>query len=142
MKTLSLFILALFVFVQCKKENRDPAPEVISIVGKWRVVEYKQIYGDSTVTQPVAQASSHVYEIRYDGVLLNGNGYVPCCIPSSYSLNGTAFVPKPAKPVELDPICSYALCRGCPEMKLTQTAPDSLVMETCEGSLSILVREK
>ncbi len=142
MKTLSLFILALFVFVQCKKENRDPAPEITSIVGKWRIVEYRQTSGDSIVTRPVLRANSYIYEFRYDGVLLNGNGYVPCCLPSEYSLNGTAFVPKPTAPVELDPICATSLCGICPDIKLTQTAPDSLVMEACGGALGVFVREK
>lgn len=142
MKRFLHLTLILFAFTQCKKENRDPLPEIASIVGKWRVVENIQTRGDSVITDPVAKAQSYVYEFRYDGVLLNAGGYVPCCLPSKYSLNGTPFVPNPATPVELDPVCAYSLCAVCPEMKLTQTSPDSLVMTTCPGSARVFVREK
>ncbi len=142
MKTFALYVLVLFAFVQCKKENRDPLPEVASIVGKWRIVEYKQIRDDSTVTQKVSNADSYLYEIRYDGVLLNEAGYVPCCLPVEYSLNGKAFTPKPATALELDPVCSYSLCAPCPEMKLTLISPDRLTMETCTGYFSTFTREK
>jgi len=142
MKRLPLLLLALFAFLQCKKENRDPMPGIASIVGKWRIVENRQTLGDSIVTEAVPKVNSYVYEFRFDGVLLNSSGYVPCCLPSHYFLNGKAFVPAPATPVELDPICAYSLCAACPEMKLTQTSPDSLAIETCAGSARVFIREK
>lgn len=143
MTRLLLSLLVLIAFAGCKKEN-DPAPlhEIASIVGKWRAVESRQTLGDSTTTRPVPKQNSWIYEFRFDGVLLNANGYVPCCLPSQYYLNGNAFKPKPAIPTELDPSCAYSLCAACPEMNVTQTSPDSLVIETCKGSFTTFAREE
>jgi hypothetical protein len=142
MTRLLLSILIILAFAGCRKENNPiPLEEIASIVGKWRVVEYRQVRGDSTTTQQVPKQNSWVYEFRYDGVVLNENGYVPCCLPSLYFLNGNEFKPKPAKPAELDPSCAYSLCAACPEMKITQTSPDSLTIETCQGSFTTFARE-
>jgi hypothetical protein len=137
-----LFILMLLTFAGCKKENNPvPSPEVASIVGKWRAVEYRQSRGDSTITQPLTEENSWVYEFRFDGVVLNERGYVPCCLPSIYYLNGKEFRPDRTVPAELDPSCAYSLCVACPEMKITQTSPDSLTIENCKNYFTTFVRK-
>jgi hypothetical protein len=95
---LLLSILILLALAGCKKEE-DPTPlrEIASIVGKWHAVEYRQTRGDSTITQLVAKQNAWVYEFRVDGVILNKNGYKPCCLPSTYFLNGNEFKPNPSK---------------------------------------------
>ncbi|MCE6988639.1 hypothetical protein [Dyadobacter sp. CY323] len=138
-----LSILILLAFAGCRKENNPiPLREITPIVGKWRVIDQRQVRGDSTIIEPVPKQNSWVYEFRYDGVLLNESGYVPCCLPSQYFLNGREFKPKPDKPAVLDPACAYSLCAACPELNVTQTHPDTLFIETCKGNFKTFVREK
>ena len=136
-----LIICLLFAFLQCKNEDIEPLQNISSIVGKWRVVEYWRTSGDSTITQTVSKEKSWVYEIRSDGIILNENGNKPCCLPPKYFLNGKEFEPKPAKKVELDPICALSLCATCPELRITQTSPDSITIETCPGYATVFIRE-
>jgi len=137
----SLIIIILLTVIGCKKENETPLPEITSIVGKWRATEYRQTIGDSTTIQPLSRVNSWTYEFRSDGIILNKNGKIPCCLPLEYFLNGKQFWPKPVIPAELDPVCAYSLCAACPEMQITQTSSDSLRIETCKGSFTSFVRE-
>lgn len=139
------FVLIVLAFVQCR-ENRNvdpvPLPEIASIAGKWRVVAYSQALGDSMITDTVARENAAFYVFRYDGVLVNENGYMPCCLPRNYFLNGNFFEATPLKPVEYDPGCQYVYCAGCPEMTITTPTADNLLIETCQGTFTSLVREK
>lgn len=145
MSKLSLVFLVLLVFLQCRKDDKvdpEPIPEIASIVGKWRVTNYIQTVGDSLFTSPVAKENSLLFVFRFDGVLVNENGYMPCCLPQKYFLNGNLFEAKPLAPVEYDPGCKYVDCAGCAEMTIKRPTADSLLIETCKGSYTTLVREK
>ncbi|GGB96508.1 hypothetical protein [Dyadobacter sediminis] len=141
----TLFILTFLAFVQCRESRKvdpEPLPEIASIAGKWRVIAYSRASGDSLITDTVTTENAAFYVFRYDGVLVNENGYRPCCLPQNYFLNENFFEAKPLKPVESDPACQYVYCGGCPEMTLTTPTADNLLMETCKGTYTSLVREK
>jgi hypothetical protein len=141
MNRFSLLVLILLAFSQCKKDDPEPFPEIALIVGKWRVVSYSRTVGDSLITSPVSKENSSIYEFRFDGVLLNEKGNMPCCLPQKYIFNGNVFEAKPHAPVLPDPSCIYVDCAPCPEMKITRPMADSLLIETCEGFYTSLVRE-
>jgi len=142
MKKLITFVLLLTVFTQCKKrEDPEPLPEIASIVGKWRVTAYSHIAGDSLVTTPASDGQATIYQFRFDGAFLDENGYMPCCLPQKFTLNGQPFEQKPLAPVKLDPICSSVYCITCPEMKITTPIADVIMIETCKGNFMTLARE-
>jgi len=145
MSKLSLVFLVLLAFLQCRKNNKadpEPLPEIASIVGKWRIVAQIQTVGDSLITNPVAEENASLYVFRFDGILVNEKGNMFCCLPQNYFLNGNLFESKPLVPVEYDPGCKYVDCAGCPEMTIIQSTSDSLLIETCKGSYTSLVRQK
>ncbi|KAA6438334.1 hypothetical protein FEM33_16700 [Dyadobacter flavalbus] len=140
-----LFILIFLAFVQCRESRKadpEPLPEIAAIAGKWRVIGYSRASGDSLITDTVARENAVFYMFRYDGVLVNEKGFRPCCLPQNYFLNGKFFEAKPLKPVEFDPACQNVYCAGCPEMAITTPAADNLLIETCKGTYTSLVREK
>ncbi|MCE7060300.1 hypothetical protein [Dyadobacter sp. CY343] len=144
MNKLLLILLVLIGFSQCKKDNPapEPLPEVASIVGKWRVIAYGRTVGDSLVTEPVPAGERTVYEFRYDGMLLNEKGYLPCCISQRLVIDGKLFVPKPLGPVESDPSCIFLDCAPCPQVSITRPTADNLLIEPCTGIFMTLAREK
>ncbi|QRR02482.1 hypothetical protein [Dyadobacter sandarakinus] len=135
-------VLFLIALTACKKDSIAPVEEIAAIVGKWRIVKQQYNIADSTVTEAVPRGSSWVYVFRADGVLVNENGYKPCCIPEQYSLNGKEFKPEPANPAIFDPFCANVYCVSCPEMSITHTTPDTLVIETCSKDFKTFVREQ
>lgn len=142
MNRLAAFVLILTSIVACRKDNLVPEEEVAGIVGKWRVVEQQYTIGDSTVKAEVPEENAWIYLFRPDGVLVNENGYMPCCRPQQYFLNGKWFEPKPAIPALLDPFCANVYCAYCPEMSVKQLSTDVIVIEICDGNFQTFVREK
>jgi len=137
--------MVILTSVQCREDKKvdpEPLPKIASIVGKWRVIAYTQTLGDSLITDSVAKENSYLYVFRFDGVLVNEKGYMPCCLPQKYFLNGSLFEAKPLAPAEFDPSCEYVYCAGCPEMRITRPTAVSLLIETCKGSYISLVQEK
>ncbi|MCF0072837.1 hypothetical protein LZD49_20320 [Dyadobacter sp. CY261] len=142
MNKVSLFILVLIAFGQCKTNDLEPVPEIASIVGKWKVTAYSRTVGDSLITESVLKDETIIMVIRHDGVIADEQGRQRCCSPSKYLFNGKEFIPKPAATV--DPAdCSLVLCNPCMEMKITtpMSDPNVLAIE-CDGSYTWYVREK
>jgi len=138
MNRIVLLVLLLFAFTNCKRDERDPISSFAGIAGTWRPIEH--ISPDS-VTVPVTNADSNIVIFRFDGVMLNKNGYKPCCAPTSYTVNGIFMEVKPLIPVELDPICALVNCGSCPDFRIINSKPDELTTY-CEGYSTRFIREK
>lgn len=138
---LLLFLMA-FALVDCKdKKDPEPLPELKDLVGKWRLVEYEYIRGDTVVKDVVSKENSRFIQFRYDGILLDELGQSSCCPPSSYLLNGNTFEIKTigaAPPA--GPNCYLVLCGVCPQWQLTLQG-DSLSTQACTDSKTRYVRE-
>jgi len=141
MNKVLLFILTLIAFVQCKKDSPLALADIHPIVGEWRLTSYKGTDGSTTVPDTTGQSRSLLIEIRADGVIVDGYGRLSCCPPSKYLFNDREFVPQPTAPVEYPP-CPFILCGPCPEMRISMTAPDILLVQSCGGGTSTYVREK
>jgi len=138
MNRLILFILIGFAFTTCKKDERDPVAELAAITGTWKPIARTS---SDFVTTPVTNPEPDVIEFRYDGVMLNKNGFRPCCTPLSYTVNGIYMNIKPQAPAELDPVCATASCLSCQNFQVMQDNPDELITY-CNGFSTRFVREK
>ncbi|TLU90310.1 hypothetical protein [Dyadobacter sediminis] len=138
MNRIVLFVLLLFAFTNCKKDERDPISSFANIAGTWRPIEHTS---PDSVTVPVTNAESNIVVFRFDGVMLNKNGYLPCCAPTSYTVNGISMQVKPLIPVELDPICALVNCASCPNFRIVKNKPNELTTYCGEYSTRF-VRER
>ncbi|TLU92061.1 hypothetical protein [Dyadobacter sediminis] len=138
MNRLIHFILLLFAFTNCKKDERDPVALLASLTGIWRPVERTS---PDFVTVAVTNAEPDILEFRFDGVILNRNGFRSCCTPNSYTVNGVYLNITPPLPAELDPLCIAASCVSCQDLHVIQNKPDELTMY-CNGNATKFIREK
>ena len=141
MKRLSLVILVLIAFVQCKKDSPIPLGKIQPIVGEWRITACKDTDGKTTVPDTSMKGRSLITVIRPDGVIVDGVGRMSCCPASKYFFNDREFIPRPTAPVEPS-LCPFVLCGACPELRIIMPAPDILHVQNCGGGTSIYVREK
>nr|WP_295927622.1 hypothetical protein [uncultured Dyadobacter sp.] len=142
MNKITLFVLALIAFGQCKKSDLEPVPEIARIVGKWRPTVFSYTLGDSLVSKPVPEGDAISIVIRHDGVIADDQGRQGCCSPRKYSFNGKEFIPKPAATVDPSD-CSLVLCKACVDMQITtpMSDPDVLAI-ACSGQYTMYAREK
>lgn len=137
-----LLLLITFALTHCKdKKDPGPLPELQGLVGKWRLVGYEHVNGDTITREVVRKENSQLVQFRYDGILLNELGQSSCCPPSSYLLNGKTFDIKTigtAPPTSQH--CYLVLCGVCPQWQLTLQG-DSLAVQVCTESKTMYVRE-
>nr|WP_295921995.1 hypothetical protein [uncultured Dyadobacter sp.] len=137
-----LLLLTILALTDCKdKKDPGPLPELQELVGKWRLVGYEHVNGDTVMKESVRKENSQLVQFRYDGILLNELGQSSCCSPSSYLLNGQVFDIKTigaAPPTSQQ--CYLVLCGTCPQWQLTLQG-DSLAVQVCTDSKMMYLRE-
>lgn len=137
-----LLILLGFAITNCKKDEPGPPPEVASIVGRWRTVEYTEVKGDSILTHSIPKEQSRIIIFRFDGVMLEENGKQSCGTPGAYLLNDKLIEVKPQEPVPTTIDCTGLVGIWCPEyFKIIQRSSNEIATEWCTMKLRY-VREE
>ncbi|MBB3838621.1 hypothetical protein FHS57_002627 [Runella defluvii] len=105
-----VFFLVLGVF-SCKEKQLTPE-EIQPLVGKWKLDAIEPA-GDVRKWESVASKDGYVFEIRYDGVILDANGLPACCVPSYLVYQGNKFTIEPKEKLAPNPSCALVLCMAC-----------------------------
>ncbi|HAK76023.1 MAG TPA: hypothetical protein DCR35_14970 [Runella sp.] len=105
-----IFFLLVGIF-SCKEKQLTPE-EIQPLVGKWKLDAIEPA-GDVKKWEPVASKDGYVFEIRYDGVILDANGLPACCVPSYLVYQGNKFTIEPKEKLAPNPSCALVLCMAC-----------------------------
>ena len=105
-----IFFLVLGIF-SCKEKQLTPE-EIQPLVGRWKLNAIEPA-GDVKKWEPVASKDGYVFEIRYDGVILDANGLPACCAPKYLMFQGNKFTIEPKDPLATNPMCALVLCFAC-----------------------------
>ena len=137
MKTFLVFLLSV-VLLSCGDKKLGPE-EISPLVGKWRLEAVEEATGEKK-WKPISAKEGYVFEVRYDGVILDAGGLPACCAPSSLLFNGQKFVIEPKESLPQNPSCALVLCMACDtwEMNLQN---DTLIVRYCSSAGNRFVRE-
>lgn len=105
-----IFFLVLGIF-SCKEKQLTPE-EIQPLVGKWKLDAIEPA-GDTKKWESVASKDGYIFEIRYDGVILDANGLPACCVPSYLIYQGNKFTIEPKEKLAPNPTCALVLCLAC-----------------------------
>ena len=133
MKSTKYLVLALWALLLGCHRVEKVSPEALKpLVGRWQLVAYEQNQGGVTTWVEVPAAEASILLVRYDGVLLNGQGLPWCCAPPTIQLNGTLIEIIPRAEVPRNPTCDLVDCMGCATLDLDLDA-DTLLLTNCSG---------
>jgi hypothetical protein len=126
--------LLLLVFVSlagCKE--RDLSPEEIQpLVGKWRL-DAVEPAEDVKRWEIVPPKNAYLFEIRYDGVILDANGLPACCAPKYLKKGKKVFLIEPKEALPQNPQCALVSCLACDTWNMDLQG-DTLIVSYCSGS--------
>ena len=105
-----VFFLVLGIF-SCKEKQLTPE-EIQPLVGKWKLDAIEQA-GDAKKWESITSKDGYVFEIRYDGVILDANGLPACCVPSYLVYQGNKFTIEPKAKLAPNPSCALVFCNAC-----------------------------
>lgn len=125
-----LFFLAIVILGSCDEKRLAP-DEIKPVVGKWMLNAVKQA-GDAKQWEPIASKDGYVFEIRYDGVILDANGLPACCVPSYLVYQGKKFTIEPKEKLAPNPSCALVLCLACDTWYL-ELENDQLILNQCNS---------
>lgn len=125
----------------CKDNDDSRASVIQKIVGRWRLIEYEKTQNGeklwvkaNSTTQP-----SHI-NVDKNGLILNDQGYLPCCPPEWLTINGNSFKIIRKEGVFTEPICVSASCAPCPNLKIQQSG-NELIITHCIGLRAKYIRD-
>ncbi|GAB2802730.1 hypothetical protein GCM10027275_56240 [Rhabdobacter roseus] len=133
MKSTKYLVLALLALLLGCRREQEVSPEALKpLVGRWQLVAYEQNQGGVRTWVEVPAAEALILQVRFDGVLLDGQGLAWCCAPPAIQLNGTLIDIIPRAEVPRNLICDLADCMGCATLDLDLDA-DTLLLTSCNG---------
>ena len=106
-----LFFLVTVILWSCDEKRLAP-DEIKPVVGKWMLNSVKQ-GGDAKQWELITPKDATVFEIRYDGVVLDADGLPACCAPKYLVYQGKKFTVEPKKKLAPNPSCALVLCLAC-----------------------------
>ena len=127
---LLLFFLVTVILWSCDEKRLAP-DEIKPVVGKWVLNAVMQA-GDAKPWEPIARKDATVFEIRYDGVILNANGLPACCVPKYLVYQGKKFTIEPKEKLASNPSCALVLCLACDTWYL-ELENDQLILNQCNS---------
>lgn len=130
MKRYLYILLIPFLLLNCKKE-KEPAPAIKEIVGKWRLDAMVKTLNGQKVWEKVSYNPPTYLAFRFDGVILDGKGLPWCCSPETLIVNGTSFKITPQAKVPTNPGCANVYCFTCPSWELMQKENELLITSSC-----------
>jgi hypothetical protein len=131
MREILFLLVILMIFSACKKDGPDPAPEIESIVGKWRLKALEKTEDGQKIWEEINIGAEPSYiSFRFDGVLLDHKGLPFCCQPDSLTLNGNPFKIVPKAKLPDNPVCSVINCATCPNWEIQQNG-NEITIASC-----------
>lgn len=127
MKALWTLLFCLLLF-SCNEKYLSPE-EIQPLVGKWRL-EAVEPAGDVKKWETVAPKDGYVFEIRYDGVILDANGLPACCTPKYLVFQEKKFSIEPKEPLASNGMCASVLCVACDTWYL-ELQDNKLIVNHC-----------
>ena len=121
MRRIFLLLGMIVLLSDCKKDNDSPASVIQKIVGRWRLVEYQTTQNGQKVWVKADSARSTHINVYSDGMILDDQGYLPCCPPEWLTINGNQFKVTPRANVFTAPMCAAVLCVACPNLKIQRS---------------------
>lgn len=132
MKRYLYILLIPFLLLNCKKE-KEPAPAIKEIVGRWRLDAVEKTVNGQKVWEKVSSDSPSYLTFRFDGVILDGKGLPWCCSPETLIVNGTSFKIKPKAKVPTNPQCALIDCVSCSSWDLEQKENELIITLACQS---------
>lgn len=126
MKRLLLLLGIVILFSEC---NDSPPAATEKIEGTWRLVAYEVIENGVSSWTKAQPSNIHV---RHDGLILDDQGFLPCCPPETLIINGTTFKIKPKIKVFRARNCELSSCAPCPTLKIQHT-DNEIITTNCSG---------
>jgi hypothetical protein len=130
MKKLLFALMISLILVACKKNNREPEPEIAAIVNTWKQTAYEKTVNGAKIWVPV-DGEPHYISFRFDGLILDSKGLPLCCAPKAYYVNGVLFKVQPKAEVPFNEQCALVDCIGCGAWDIEQTG-NELILSYCE----------
>lgn len=122
-----IFFLVLGIF-SCKEKQLTPE-KIQPWVGRWKLNAIEPA-GDVKKWEPVASKDGYVFEIRYDGVILDASSLPACCAPKYLVYQGKKFTIEPKEKLAPNPTCALVLCLACDTWYL-ELENDQLITNLC-----------
>ena len=132
MKRYLYILLIPFLLLNCKKE-KEPAPVIRGIVGRWRLDAVEKTVNGQKVWEKVSYDPPTYLAFRFDGVILDGKGLPWCCSPEMLIVNGTSFKIEPKAKVPSNPQCAYVDCFTCPSWDLEPKENELILTSSCQS---------
>ena len=126
MRRIFLLLGMIVLLSDCKKDNDSPASVIQKIFGRWRLVEYETTQNGQKVWVKADTAAQQTFiNIDNDGLILDDQGYLPCCPPEWLTINGNQFKIIKKEGVFTAPMCASVSCVACPNLKIQQSDNES-----------------
>jgi len=123
------FLLLISLALGCRKEKDVLPQQVKSFVGNWEQTAFENSKLEWVDTPTDGKPSLIV---RFDGVLLNGDGLAICCAPENLTVNGVSFKAEPTSPIPYNEACTRIDCLLCQLVKV-QVDKDEMIWSGCGG---------
>ncbi len=125
-----LLIISESIFLGC--ENRELSPEEIRpLVGRWHL---DAVASNETTNEwkPISANQSDAFQIRYDGVILTGEGLETCCAPRTITFKKRVFLIESKEPIPPNPTCAVVDCLNCETLDI-ELKNDTIIVSYCFG---------
>lgn len=109
MRLLILLTTFFLLTISCSKDKNNPTTQITKVAGKWVLIETEEMVNGQKVWVKIDSKNSYTLEMTPTGVLLNEDGYRPCCSPNKITLNGIKYI-VPISGYEADPSCILVSC--------------------------------
>jgi hypothetical protein len=123
--------LLLLISTSCiNEQNFYFEDELQSIVGKWKKISIQNDKSNPNKWINVQSNNTFDIIISPEGVLLDKDGFVPCCSYPFIKINEKLFTVK-SNNYRLSPICAYVDvgCEGTNTLNTTIYHPDTLIIQ-------------
>lgn len=134
MRALSILLL-MSALAACRAKDPAPSPGIERLMGKWKLVAREVMKdGERVWKEETGENPDYEFTVRFDGVILDREGFVRCCDPPYYFINGARFDVVPRAEVKSNSICQLVDCAPCLVMNYDLQDDGSLFYSSCHTS--------